>query len=217
MNKSVRRATLLALGVSVLGFGQAGTTPTRVGIINIRDAILQTKDGQKATAALQQTFGPRQQAMDKRQQDLAQIEDQYRKGQNTMSDDARQKMMRDIDTKRKQLQRDADDYQAEVDQAQAQKYNEVGQKMMIVIDKYASDRGFALILDVSPTQQSPVLYASNSIDITRDIIELYDKGAAAQTPAASPSGTSAVTAPGRGVTPAAPRPATPKPAAPPKK
>ncbi len=51
---------------------------------------------------------------------------------------------------------------------------ELGQKMMQVIDKYAQANGYAVILDVS-NPNTPVLYASNAVDITKDIIDLYDK------------------------------------------
>lgn len=209
MTKSFWRAPLLALGVSVLGFAQAGSAPTRVGIINIQNAIVQTKDGQKAVAAIEQKFGPRRQEFDKRQQDMQQLETQYRNGANTMAEEARTKLMRDIDTKRKQLQRDMDDAQAELEQEQGRLLQELGQRMMTVIDKFATDRGFALILDVS-NPQTPVLYASNTIDITRDIVDLYDKGAALQPPPAGAGNA----APGVVTRPPA---ATPKPAAPPKK
>ncbi len=209
MTNSFWRAPLLALGITVLGFAQAGTAPTKVGIINIQNAILQTKDGQKAAQEIDQKFGPRRKEFDKRQQDMQQLETQYRNGANTMAEDARQKMMRDIDTKRKQLQRDMDDAQAELEQEQGRLLQDLGQRMMTVIDKYATDRGFALILDVS-NPQTPVLYASNTIDITRDVVELYDKGAALQAPA---SGAGAAPAGGAARPPAA----APKPAAPSKK
>jgi outer membrane protein len=52
---------------------------------------------------------------------------------------------------------------------------------MAVLDKYAKDNGFGVILDVS-SQQTPVLWASNATDITGEIVKLYD--AAAGTPAA---------------------------------
>ena len=77
--------------------------------------------------------------------------------------------------------------------------------MMVVIDKYARDNGYTLILDVS-SPQTPVLYASNTIDITKDIIELYDK-ASASAPAPAPAKPAAAPAP------LAPKPAaTPAPA-----
>ncbi len=195
----------MALGLSVLAFGQASAPPTKVGIINIQGAIMQTKDGQKAAAELEAKAGPKRKDMERRQGELQAMETQYRTGANTMSDEAKQKLMRDIDARRKQLQRDVDDANAEMEQEQGKVLQELGQKIMAVIDRYASDRGFAVILDVS-SPQTPVLYASNSIDITRDIVELYDKtqtgGAAA--PAAAPGGAAA-----RPATPA-PKPAQPK-------
>ncbi len=207
MNQSVWRASLLALGLTMASFGQAGNAPTKVGIIYIQNAIFQTKDGQKAAAELEAKFGPRRKEFDKRQQELTQLETQYRQGANTMSDEARQKLMRDIDQKRKLLQRDMDDAQGELDQEQGRVLQELGQRMMAVLGKYASDRGFAVVLDVS-NPQTPVLWASNTIDITQEVVELYDKGAAGQ----APSGATATPPPT-----AAPKPVAPKPAAPPKK
>jgi outer membrane protein len=55
--------------------------------------------------------------------------------------------------------------------------------MMAVIEKYAKDNGYSVILDVS-SQSTPVLYASSAIDITQDIIALYDKTPAPAPPAA---------------------------------
>jgi outer membrane protein len=52
---------------------------------------------------------------------------------------------------------------------------------MVVVDKYAKDNGFTLVLDVS-SPQTPVLYASNTIDITKEIVDLYDKNSAAMAP-----------------------------------
>ena len=72
---------------------------------------------------------------------------------------------------------------------------------MAVIDKYAKDNGYALILDVS-NPQTPVVFAASSIDITREVIDLYDKNAPAATTSAAP-------APAKPAAPAAPKPAAP--------
>ena len=77
----------------------------------------------------------------------------------------------------------------------------LGQRMMAVIEKYAKDNGYNLILDVS-NQNTPVLYASSGIDITQDIVSLYDKTTAnggpttMSTPAKPAPGTPAIKAPG---------------------
>ncbi|MCU1273088.1 MAG: outer rane chaperone Skp (OmpH) [Bryobacterales bacterium] len=198
----------LALAVSA-GAQGAG----KVGVINIQSAIVSTKDGQKAATEIQTRFNPKKVELDKRQGEIGQLQDQLNRGRNTLSEDARNKLVRDIDQKTKSLNRETEDARAELDQEEQKIMNELGGRIMAVIDKYAKDNSYSLILDVS-SPQTPVLYASNTIDITKDIIDLYDKNAPAATSGTgTPSGTSvarpAITRPA----PAAPKPA---PTAPPK-
>jgi outer membrane protein len=212
------RAPLLALGFCTMAFGQAATPPSKVGIINIQQAILQTKDGQKAAADLNAKFEPKSKEMERKQGELQTMQTQYRSGANTMSDEAKQKLARDIDQRTKLLQRDRDDIQAELEAEQGRIWQELGQKVVAVIDRYAGERGFALILDVS-SPQTPVLYASNTIDITRDIVGLYDNaqtGAAAPAPAPGGAATGNPSGTGGLRQPAQPASAS-KPAAAPKK
>ncbi len=207
MTKSVFRAPLLALGFGVLAFGQAvAAPPTKVGILNIQQAIAQTKDGQKAAGELTTKYEPKKKELEQKQAEVSQLEQQYRSGTNTMSDEARQKLARDIEQRRKQLQRDTDDAQAELQQDQDRVLQSLGQKIMVVVDRYAGEHGFAIILDVS-SPQTPVLFASNSIDITREIVTLYDQAQSAAPAAAAPAPKAAAPA-AKPATPA-PKPATP--------
>jgi len=62
-----------------------------------------------------------------------------------------------------------------------------------VIDKYAKDNGLSLIIDVSkPWPDGPVLWAGQSVDITRPIVELYNhqSGVPAAPSASRPMGSS---------------------------
>lgn len=203
---------LPALGIGLILPAGAQNAGSKVGVINIQSAIVSTKDGQKAAGEIQTRFNPKKTELDKRQTEITQLQDQLNRGRNTLSEDARNKLVRDIDQKTKSLNRDTDDAREELNQEEQKIMNELGGRIMQVIDKYAKDNGYTLILDVS-SPQTPVLYASNAIDITRDIIELYDKNAppaAAGAPAAAPPGTQPVTRPPvtRPVVP--PKPAPPK-------
>jgi outer membrane protein len=68
-----------------------------------------------------------------------------------------------------------------------------------VVEKYARDNGFSLILDNS-SQNTPVIFSANGIDVSQDIIRLFDQAYPAK---AGASG---------GAKPAAQRPAASKPA-----
>lgn len=182
--------TLVVLtGLAGLMPAQQQPPPTKVGIIHIQNAIISTKDGQKAAAELQNKFDPKRKQLEQKQNEIASLQEQLRKGANTLSEEARQKLMREIDAKTRALNRETEDAQSEFDQEQQKILQELGGRLMQVIDKYARDNGFALILDVS-SPQTPVLYAANSIDITQAIVELYDKyspSAAGSSPPAAPA------------------------------
>lgn len=180
MTKTAFNVPLLALGFAFLTCAQP--QPGKVGIIHIQNAIISTKDGQKAASELQVRFAPRSKELEKKQADIASLRDQMQRGSNTMSEDAKQKLARDIDQKTRIFNRDTEDAQTEYDQEQQKILQELGQRIMAVIDKYARDNGYAVILDVS-SPQTPVLYAANGIDITNDIVTLYDRNAPSVVPA----------------------------------
>jgi len=202
----VKNAVLLLPAVGLcLALSAGAQNPAKIGVINIQSAIASTKDGQKAATDLQGRFGPKRAEIDKRQADISQLQDQLNRGRNTLSQEAQQNLVREIDSKTKSLNRETEDARADLEQDQQKIMNQLGGRIMQVIDKYAKDNGYTLILDVS-NPQTPVLYASNTIDITREIIDLYDKNA----PAA------ASTAPAPNTPPPAARPATARPAPAPK-
>ena len=171
--------------------------PNKIAIIHLQNAIIGTRDGQKAAKELETKFMPKRQEIEKRQGEIQALQQQLRASSNTASEEQKNKLMRDIDVKQKALQRDGEDASAELDQEQQKLFQEIGGKVMAVIDKYATDNAFAVVIDVS-AQSSPILYASTAVDITRQIVETYDKNAPAS----------------NAVPPAAAKPAAPKPAAP---
>src|SRR5215471_16719738 len=96
LKKNLAVVPALALGLAVFAHAQAAT-PSKVAIIHVQNAILSTKDGQKAQSDLQVKFNPRKQQIEKKQADIQSLQDQMKKGSATMSDDAKNKIARDID------------------------------------------------------------------------------------------------------------------------
>ena len=211
MNKTKTFSSIALALISLPALAQqAGTS--KVGIIHIQNAIISTKDGQKAAAELQGKFEPKRKDLESRQSEIASLQQKLAQGSNTMAETARLSLTRDIDQKTKALNRATEDAEAEFQQEQGKILNELGQRLLQVIDKYARDNAYTLILDVS-SPQTPVLYAATGTDITKDIIELYDKNAPGANLAPAPSTAGA----GAAAKPATPQPATPtaRPAAPP--
>ena len=126
----VRFSTLAMVVVLAGGIAAAQTAP-KFGVIDMQQALLSTKDGQKAVAELKAKFTPKEQEFQKRQADLQAKQEQFRKTENTISDEAKATLARDIDVMTKNLQRDTDDARQDVDQEQQRVLNELGAKVLI--------------------------------------------------------------------------------------
>ncbi|SPE39320.1 Outer membrane chaperone Skp (OmpH) (fragment) [Candidatus Sulfopaludibacter sp. SbA3] len=162
---------------------------------------MSTDDGKKAASEMQVKFTPRQDALKKQQADIQALQDQMKKGSATMSDEAKARLNRDIESKTKSFQRDADELNADIEQENGRLMQDLGGKMQAVWEQYLAQNGYAILIDVS-SQQTPVLWAAAAIDITPEIIKLYNQAH----PVAA------------GTAPAAPRaPSAPPPVAPKKK
>jgi outer membrane protein len=166
----------------------AAPGPRKVATVHVQNAIVQTKEGQKAAQDLQAKFLPRRTELEKKQSDITAIQNQMRAGSATMSDAAKAKLQRDYDNNAKEFKRATDDFDAEVNQEEGKIMNELGQKILEVISKYSAQNSISMVVDVS-NQQSPVLWADPSIDITNEIIKLYDQAhpVAAAPPAPAPA------------------------------
>jgi outer membrane protein len=147
--------------------------PTKVAVINLSEAMARTKEGQKAAAEINSKFGPKKAEFDKRQTDIEQLTDRLNKGRATMSDDAQKLLSTDIQNKSKDLKRFGEDSQTEMDNDEAKITQELQMKMGPILQNYAIQSNFAVVIDVG--QQSPVLWYASATNITDVMVALYDQ------------------------------------------
>ena len=192
----IRSSIVSAVAVMCLAVSASAQQATpKIGIISMQGALVGTRDGQKEAQALEAKVAPKRKEFEGRQTEIAQMEDQLKKGGTLMSEEKRTQLEHDIDEKKRRLQRDLQDAQEEGQAEQNQVLQGLLQRLNAVVEKYAKDNGYSVILDAS-NPNGPLVYASSGIDITQDIIALYDKTTTNGAPVAT-----------------APAPGTPKPPA----
>ncbi|HKV04452.1 MAG TPA: OmpH family outer membrane protein [Candidatus Acidoferrales bacterium] len=186
----VAAAILLTPGVWAQASTTAAQTASKVGVINIQAAIASTAEGKQAGAELQSQFAPRTNELQNMQKQIEEVRNRLQTGQTTLSDEEKARLTREGDQLTRSFQRKQQEFQDDTNDAQQDVVNRIGRKLVDVLDKYSKENGYSIILDTS-SQQTPVIYAANQIDITQDIIRLYDqsypvKAAAATTPKPAP-------------------------------
>jgi len=200
----IRMAALVVaclLGTAIVS-AQGVTAPgsssgAKVAVINIRLAIGSTAEGKQATAELQSQFAPRQNELENLNKQINDLRQQLAANQTTWSDEQKAKAQTQGQRMTAKLDRMNNELNEDAQAAQSDVVDRIGRKMMDVLDRYARENGYGVVVDTS-AQGSPVLYASPSIDITQDIIKLYDQAyplKAAATPAAKPGSATPKAAP----------------------
>jgi len=187
----VLAASTLALGQAT-GAGAASSTPTKVGVAGIEPAIANTNEGKKEIDALQQKFAPKQTELKALNDEVETLKKQLAAQGDKLSEEERTNRVRALETKQKTLERNAEDAENEFQRAMQEVFNRLGSKMLPVLDKYALAHGYTVILDVSNQQATPVLWASQTTNITKDLIDAYNAlGPAAPAPKPAGSGAAA--------------------------
>ena len=184
----------------------ASPAPTagKVGVINIQAAIASTAEGKQAAAELQSQFTPRMNDLQNTQKQIEDLRSRLQAGQSTLSDEEKARLTREGDQLTRTYQRKQQELQDDTNDAQQEVVNRIGRKLVDILNKYSKENGYAVVLDDS-SQQTPVIYAANQIDVTQDIIRLYDQSYPVKN---APTG--AATAPRPAPRPAPATPAQPK-------
>jgi outer membrane protein len=168
----------------------AGAAPTKIGIINIQAAIMATNEGQRDFQGLEKKFDPKRNELQTANNDVENLKKQLNTQGEHLNDAARADLVKNIEIKQKALQRNLEDAQAEWTNQQNDIANRIGGKMLEVLEKYANDNGYAVVLDVS-SQGSPVLWANAATNITKFVVDAYN----AQSNVPAPAATTTPTAP----------------------
>jgi len=148
--------------------------PMKIGVLNVQVALQSTAEGKAAAAELQAKFAPRQTELDDMRKQIEDLQTRLRNGQTTLSDEEKARLTRQGDSLTRTFQRKQQESQDDFNDAQQDIVNTLGRKMMDVLDKYSKEAGYSMIFDTS-SQQSPIVFAAAQIDVTEEIVRLYDQ------------------------------------------
>lgn len=186
-------AAFAALLVVPAAHAQTSAAPAatqKIAVINLQQAITGTAEGKQASQQLQAQFAPRRNELNTITKQIQDLQQRMQAGQTTLSDEAKADLQRQGNELQRRGQREQQDLQDDMNDASQEAINKIGTKMLTVLDKYAKEHGYSVVIDAS-AQNTPVLYASTGVNITEEIIKLYDTTypAKAAAPAAAHPGT----------------------------
>ena len=129
--------------------------------------------------------------------------------QDKLNDESREKLVKQIETKKKSFERATQDAQEDFQSQQGEIGNKILTKMAPLIVKYAGENGYGIILDTSQQwPRGPVIWYGPAVDISNPWSRLITRQAGVAAPPAGSTPPKPVKPAGTGTKPA-PKPATP--------
>jgi outer membrane protein len=163
----VRTGLVCLAFASISGIASA---QTKVAVINLQRAVLESDEIKKASDVLQNKFKPRQQELEKLQADLDRIQQTLSNGAGKLSPQGEADLQAEGQRKQRDLQRKGEDLQGDVDRERNEILAKSSKQMQEVVGKIAQEKGYDIVVDVSNT-----VFFKPALEITTDAIAAYNK------------------------------------------
>lgn len=154
--------------------GVAPPEEPRIATLNFNAAVLGTIEAQKSLSTIQKKYAPREEQLEKLNTDIETSKKALSDNSANLTDAARGRQLQDIETKEKQLQREAEDLKGDAQAESQQAFQQVAQKVFSFLELFSKQHQYEAVLERGTDAAPVVWYAPSNVDITDQIIKGYD-------------------------------------------
>lgn len=166
MRMLLSAAATCALGLLSLAPAMA---QAKIAIVDFNRAVVDTAEFKKAYAEIEARYKPRQDALNKAQQELADIETQLRASQGQLSAAGTAELQSRGQRKQMQVERLQEDLQEDFEEDRDAALRLVSNRMTAVLQKVADELQVDAIIDATAAR-----FFRTPLDATNKVIEAYD-------------------------------------------
>ena len=196
-------------GFVLTGFAQGqtatGAANMKIGFVSSYDVLYGTDEGKQALDKLNGVMQDKQKQFDAQKAELDKLKDEFAQKERNLNPSTAAEMRTQIGDKEKALTRFQEDAQTEINHSRDELLSSISEKIQAIISDYAQQNNFGAILMRDP---QVVTYIAPAMDVTPDIIKVYNQKHPAAAGAGTTTSAPATAAPAR---PAPAAPAQPKP------
>jgi len=160
-------------------FGHVAAAQSKVAVINLQKAVLESAEIKAASAAMEARYKPRVAQIEALDKEIAGISQNLQTNAGKLTPQAESDLNAQGTKKQRDAQRLRDDLQADVDRDRNEILQRSAGKMSDVLKKLAEEKGYDIVVDAP---YAP--YFKASLEITNDLIAAYDKAYPAAAPPA---------------------------------
>lgn len=166
--------TATALLAQAPASSPSGTLPSSIVTISFNSAVLGTAEAQRDLSTLQKKFAPREQELQKLNDDIEALKKLLNDGATKLTESEKNQRIQDLNAKEKQLQREAEDFKNDSQSESQQIFQRVAQKVYALLQEYSQQHAYSVVIERGSDASPVVWYAASNVDITDQIIKAYN-------------------------------------------
>jgi outer membrane protein len=168
LKRIVLAGFLLMLSVSIA----AAENPGKIGVVDFKTLIDSSETGSSAKSELKEKGEAIKAELEQYKAELQQMQETYQRESTLWTEEQRREKQKFFQAEVNELRRLQQQKTKEFNEFRADLFNELKEDLIADLEKKGKEEGYALIFE---QRTGEVLYADPSMDITQEIVELYNK------------------------------------------
>ena len=173
MKRSTNKIISLALGMAILVPLSFAQQTIKIGVINSGEVLQRSVEGKSILARLEERNKADQTKLANMDEDIRQLENKLTTQRLTLTNEVLMNMSSDLDKKRTDRKRFAEDSSRDFSELQARLFDKLQSEVMPIIEQLGKEMNLEVIFDAS-ARQSGIIYFSATVDLTAEVIKRYD-------------------------------------------
>jgi outer membrane protein len=184
---------VLTLGLALSAAGQTPAAqspaaesagPMKIAVIPFQAVVAQTNEGQRDLANIEKKFQPRTDQLKALNSEIEGLEKDLQSQADKLTGADRASRAKTIDEKKKRLQHLAEELRNDGNGELKQVLGDLAPKVYDVMVSYAKQQRYTVVFDAGQ-EQPLLLYASESVNISKPVIDAYNTKSGVPAPPAS--------------------------------
>jgi len=180
------RGVAAALVLSLAAVTAAAAQSTKIGLVDTRRLLTGSAAGKLVIDRLDKMAEQKSGQLQAKQDEVQALQKKIADGRISLSEEKLAQMQRELDEKVTAGRRLREDLQKEMEAAQQQAFEEFERKVAPIVEKFGTDGGYTMILNIGffnqPNLPSGLVWADANIDVTDELIRQIDAGTSASKP-----------------------------------
>lgn len=177
MIRRARKGIVLIFFVVVLVSAGIAQQTFRIAVVNSNEVLQKSTEGKKVMAQLQSKDSKAAADIAKMDEDIRILETRLNTQRLTLTQESMIQMQADLDRKRTERVRYAEDMSREIQDLQQRLFNRIQTELLPIIEAVGKEKNLDLIFDLD---RSGAIYFNPITDLTAEIIQRYDASKASK-------------------------------------